>query len=535
MSFDLEPWLALALPEAGTDEPWVSGQIINENMIQIGMQFAKVYNVMTFNAVGDGTADDTDAIQGALDAAGGAGGGIVVIPALRFSIRASTRLHMQTGTTISAYGAYVFKAGVPTNGLLANFVSGVDTFAGYNGNNNTAVLGGVWDARGYNATVTYDVLDWNHCRGVLVKDVTVRNVSGDHAVEFNSTFGARAENVRCEGFFDPTSGGRTFSEAFQIDVAVSGSATIGAFDGTHSCNIDIIGCYAGPGIDGNGGGSFGKLVGSHTTAAGGSYDNIKVIGCTVDGGLDVGIGAYNWTNFQIANNKISGTASHGIRVTVPDPSVAGFSVLSYGGEIVNNTIDGTTSGAHGIEILGYTATAGVAEINVHGNIVRNAAGNGIFAELIYRGLSIESNNVYQSGSNGINLTGCQGVPKVRDNYVYHPASNYGIFAVQFATGPVMTTDADIAGNIVLLGTGATAGVKLSTGSSNCRVHDNTIRKDGGSQTGAMIFDVGAGNTYRFYENDAVGFGGDVAATFLHTSGTRVMAVPTGVNVGQNFF
>jgi polygalacturonase len=57
-----------------------------------------VFNITNYNAIGDGTADNTKAIQAAMDAARAAGGGIVVVPAGDFlsgPIRLASRINLR--------------------------------------------------------------------------------------------------------------------------------------------------------------------------------------------------------------------------------------------------------------------------------------------------------------------------------------------------------------------------------------------------------------------------------------------------------
>lgn len=541
MSHTLTPALGLTKATALTGEPWAGGAVIADAWDILDRQFVGRYNVLHFGAKGDGTADDTAAIQSALSAAGSAAaaaspaGALVIIPPGKYKIAAGTRLTVRSGVTIEAYGAYIFKATGATVGLLANFVVGVDSFTAFTGNSHIKIYGGVWDGQAQNAPTdaAYDVIDFNHGKNILLRDVEIRNVCSDHALEFNSVDGGRAIDCKFFGFRDATGLTRQFSEAVQIDLAVSGSSSIGTNDGTHSRNITLRGCYAGPAIDGSGLGGFGKLVGSHTTAAGGTYENIRIIDCTGESLLDIGIGAYNWSHSVIALCTIKSSTSHGIRVTVPEPVGAGFSVLSTGVQVINNIVDGTSGSAVGIEILGYTTTAGVTNCLVQGNDVRNAGGTGIFAQLV-DGVQVLSNQVDTPGSNGVNVTAC-GNFTIKDNWIRDPLSNYGIFLGQ-VTSPstVSATDGDVDGNTILLGTGPTAAIRLATGTTGCTLKGNKVRKNGGSQTIAISHATGSSTTNWAYNNDLSGFG-DVAATITVTSGTLVKTLPVGTNVGTNIY
>lgn len=60
-------------------------------------------HVQEFGAVGDGVADDTAAIQAALDAIGGSGGGVVSLP--RGTFRVTSQLSVRSGTTLRGVGS----------------------------------------------------------------------------------------------------------------------------------------------------------------------------------------------------------------------------------------------------------------------------------------------------------------------------------------------------------------------------------------------------------------------------------------------
>ena len=65
-----------------------------------------VYNVFAYGATGDGTTDDTVAIQNALTACGNAGGGIVIAPPGTYNLSSSLTSRISIPTNVSFLGTY---------------------------------------------------------------------------------------------------------------------------------------------------------------------------------------------------------------------------------------------------------------------------------------------------------------------------------------------------------------------------------------------------------------------------------------------
>ncbi|CUW29710.1 MULTISPECIES: right-handed parallel beta-helix repeat-containing protein [Streptomyces] len=490
-------------------------------------------------ATGNGTADDRAAIQTQLDAAHTAGGGIVYLPPGK-TYGVSTFLVIYDNTTLWAYGATIKAIG--NSGLLRNFLSS-ETFSGYSGHSHIQVLGGTWDGNasdGTTGTVTSetDVLNFVHCADITVKDATIRNTSSAHALEFNSTDGARAINCRFEGYRDNSaSSNRQFSEAVQIDISKSGSSSIGAFDNTPSRNVLVTGCYFGPSSRL---GVFGRAVGSHTVVAGVTYDNIQIIGNRIDGALQEGIYGYGWRRAVIADNVITGTGYSGIQVTQPNPATTAITQHSIA--VRGNTIDGAGADS-GIRVLGY-ATSKITGVAVTGNVIRSITGNAVQCEYcaapnisgnqidttsstgIYAHLSdaaaITGNTVRSAGSNAINASGSVGAT-ISGNTVDATATNFGIFVGPGADS-TPATDATIAGNTVR--SPASSGIRLSTNATGCLVVGNTVRKLGGAATSALSMAASATGC-SVLNNDFSGNNWS-AATAMSTSTAAPVTGPGGM-------
>lgn len=505
----------------------------------LGDQSAARWFVVT-GATGNGVADDRAKLQAQLDAARDAGGGIVFIPPGR-TYGVSTFLVVYDNTTIWAYGATLKAIG--NSGLLRNFTSS-ETFTGYTGHSNIQVLGGTWDGNannGVSGTVTAetDIANFVHCKNITVKDATFLDCSTAHALEFNSCDGGRAVNCRFLGFKDNSSGGtRGFSEAVQVDMSKSGSSSIGAFDNTPARNIRVQGCYFGAS---DRLGPYGRAVGSHTLAAGVTYDNIQVLDCRIDGTLQEGVQAYGWKRAVISRNVITGTGKSGVLATLTDPATT--SVAPAGLDVSDNVIDGCGDDS-AVRVLGYAAYK-YPGVSITDNVIRSVTGNAVQVEHctgakvsgnqvdttsstgLYSNYSdgtvFTGNVVKNSGSNGINCAGSAS-PVVAGNIIDTTGSNFGLFFGQGADGTTNTTDATVTGNKVRKA--ASYGIRLSTGASGCLVANNQVRKDGGATTGGISMAASATGAL-LLDNDLSGNGWN-AATALSVSTAAPVTGPGGM-------
>ncbi|KDN73907.1 hypothetical protein DF19_41655 [Streptomyces olindensis] len=469
----------------------------------LGDQSAARWFVVS-GATGNGVADDRAAIQAQLDAAHTAGGGIVFIPPGR-TYGISTFLVVYADTTVWAYGATLKAIG--NTGLLRNFEP-TDLFAAYTGRSRIRILGGTWDGNAADSgvgtvTATTNVMSFAHCEDITVRDATITNVSSAHGLEFNSTARGRALNCQFLGYKDNSGdGSRDFSEAVQIDMAVSGSVGIGDFDATPSKDILIEGCYVGPSSRL---GSFGRGFGSHMLRTGVYYYGIRIIGNRIENVRQQGIYGFGWRRAVISGNVVSGSGLSGIQLSRPDPAGSGpsegYTINGRNIAIVGNTVEGAKD-ASGIRVFG--ASGGTYDqVTIAGNSVlgfNTDLSNGIHVEYCSRpnvtgntvagtqstgivcfnsdGANIGSNTIRDVGSNGINITGCNGAQAV-GNTIDGTTSNHGIF---------VTTSSAVAVQSNRINAAASAGVRLSTSATGCSVIGNQVRKGTGSTTSGVSLD-----------------------------------------------
>jgi hypothetical protein len=129
-----------------------------------------VYNVLDYGAAGNGTTDDTSAIQATIDACEAAGGGTVVIPPLEYLITAGLTVEQdssQRNLNVVAYGAYIKAASGFADTLLT---VGSDSSRSYGVN----IRGGRWGLtdRDWSSTVGIELLNAVNCS---VEDTLVWN------------------------------------------------------------------------------------------------------------------------------------------------------------------------------------------------------------------------------------------------------------------------------------------------------------------------------------------------------------------------
>lgn len=402
-------------------------------------------SVMAYGAVGDGVTDDSAAIQAALDATAAAGGGVIAFPA-RKTFAVSTYLMVGAKTTIRAHGATIRATG--TVGILRNWKPG-DTFPGYTGNGDITIEGGTWDANAADGTtgtvnLLVDAFTFGHARRITIRDVTIQNVSGAHAIDLAGVADARILDSRFEGFRDNTSdSSRGYSEAIQLDYAISGSGAVGPSDNTPCKNVLVQGCSFGASSRLP---AFGRAIGSHTSVAGVYTDGVQILGCRIDAAAQEGIRAYAWRAALIAGNVISGTGQPCIAVTGPDPAVAGY----------NLSCDGVT-------ITGNDLRAPVADAPI------KAQG---FANNRITGLHIADNRVTGSPVSGIYVFQAT-APSIANNRVAN-ATTSAIFATN-------CTSPQVVGNLCLSAGGSSIGLDTCTGG---HIGNNTV--EGGNSHGIFV-------------------------------------------------
>jgi len=221
--------------------------------------------------------------------------------------------------------------------MLKVGTTGLDPVSGY-GYENISVIGGDWDANGYEATMFKFV----HAKNCVLADVKAHNIKDAHFMEIAGIDGMNVTNC---SFYDMNVTVKDGREAIQIDVLQEGH--IQGYEHLddeidYLCkNISISHCTF-TGVR--------RGIASHTVVHGKYFENIEIIGNTFKNTEEKSILCYNMKNVLIANNTISG-GEVGIEVKTMDQNGAGTYLSAndrsfddkanpvyLGVEISNNTV-----------------------------------------------------------------------------------------------------------------------------------------------------------------------------------------------------
>ncbi len=195
--------------------------------------FAPVH-VRAFGAVGDGIADDTAAIQAALDFC--KGGGTILFPHGIYKLTASVYFYSDQALLFEQ-GATLLQ-GAAINNLMMNY-STADK-GGYDATENVLICGATFDGGSYSVNNT--LFGICHSRNITLRECCFRNAFGVwHDMEINSSKNVRIENCRLEGSRKTGANGCLI----QVD-SFNNTATWpwgnGKVDGTVSYLVEIQNC-----------------------------------------------------------------------------------------------------------------------------------------------------------------------------------------------------------------------------------------------------------------------------------------------------
>lgn len=372
-----------------------------------------VFNVMDYNAVGDGVANDWAALNAALAAAAAAGGGVVFLPAGTYLV--TTALNMNTsGVTIAGAGpaATIIKTVSNVQVLRSTGASGLVI-------RDLQILGDA-DA----GKTLQRGIEWNNVTDGLITNVWAKNLGYDGILLLTGCVDCRVIGNRVSGCQDdginiggdPTAAsvnntltGNVISDCAHTGIHISDRSTF-----TTATGNTISGCSTG--IDTYNSGAYsgggGNTISGNTIRACTTYgirifnsDNNAVTGNSIDGS-GIGMRAESASNCTFAGNIVSGAVTFGYRddSSCSDVSVSG-NVFNGSGSAV--LLDSPRAQFFGNNLRGVAnsvrcGSSGSASV-VANNVISNGSGNDI--EVQVTGVVVSGNRIDSAGTKCIATSG----------------------------------------------------------------------------------------------------------------------------------
>ncbi|MEF3306135.1 right-handed parallel beta-helix repeat-containing protein [Paenibacillus sp. GYB003] len=454
-------------------------------------------NVRDFGAEGDGSRDDTEAVQQALDRALADGSAHVYVPQGTYKLTRMLRIYR--GTKLALHpGAVMLRC--HNDSFLLNGDVGAQ-YDGYEGHGDIVVEGGTWDGNVLQYPDAYVGFNFGHARNVAVRDVTIKDVVWAHAIEINASRDVLIDHCRFVGYKNADDGSRYFSEAIQIDVPTKLSfAAFGRHDGTPCRNVTVRDCYFGAsGTPGTtawaaGVGTHGAIhdvwssdiVIANNTFEGLTYWAVRLFKwkrCLVEGnailncggGISVSTPAPNSESTKDKDGVQRGTPQAGGSIRIANNFVAG--AAAYGGigcygdpaalvedvSITDNFVYDAGAGKHGITVSRCRGAI------VERNIVNNAR-RGVYVDNS-AGCRVAGNRIANIAVNGIESAKSADVA-IADNDV-SDCGFYGISAGETSRFRIVSNTVRTAG---LSEHNRYDGIIVSAGNKDGVVRDNAVRK-----------------------------------------------------------
>ncbi|MHC5259914.1 right-handed parallel beta-helix repeat-containing protein [Streptomyces sp. UC4497] len=502
-------------------EQWLSGMDISAGRLQSMNQQKSWVAVTNYGADPSGSTDASPGIQAALNYARDMGGAQVMVPPGVYLIGTTLRIYSNTRLTLMA-GAE-FRRNVAAT-MIINGDSG-QALGGYTGHSRIVIEGGLWNMRGTTAGLTGSAMciSIGHATDITIQDLEIRDVPGYHAIELNSTSHGVIRNAKFRGYIDP--GGRTFSEAIQIDLAKSSGVFggFGPYDHTPCEDVLVTGCHFG--ASGTAGTTaWPRGVGSHSATIGRWHRRIRISDCSFEGLLQYAISAYSYEDLTVTGNTFVACGS-GVRlrsVIFGEPedtkdvngNPTGGSQPMRNLSVVGNTFRDMGTYADAIEARGEI-TGTVLNVAISGNVFDNTGttANGIRLQYVERS-SVTGNAVANIGNTSISMEDCSRVTvgsnqltwghgygitvvdctqtTVADNQICYPGKG-GILVDENAS------DIHLRGNFIKGPSRDTNdgfwGINITGNSSSVTISGNKTRPNGSAPEGKGGLRVNAGVTF----------------------------------------
>lgn len=445
-----------------------------------------------FNAVGNGIADDTVAIQAAIDTVALTGGGDVLFPIGTYLTSAA--LYLRGGTRLigngkvrsiikasAAHTDHVLRTPVPSTGDIADIV--VDSLE----------IDGNRAVRGPLGVSSIGILTFAPS-GTPNKRVTIRNcyVHDTTSIGIANTEVEGLQVINNEVADTQRDGITTYGAS--TNVYVAGNWVHGALDDYIAVNGDQVG-YGSPShvvVANNRIGpsrvkaAFETYFGSGLTVRG--AQDVVVKGNVIDSGYYSGIALQNGTGTHlqdvvVSDNALSNAGDNNATSTGYGISIEGGNLSSDFGvqrvKVSGNTI--RSSRTHNVYVASYRAGGFVRDVEIVNNTINAnviAGARGISINQTNNNISdiyIERNRISNTNGNGLNIgDGSNTINRmtIRDNVIIDSGQSSASSGMVIDRVTTLTLLGNVATN--RNGTTQTFGLALTNTNGQCQMHGNNF-------------------------------------------------------------
>lgn len=371
----------------------------------------------------------------------------VVIPEGTYEMNHS--LYVYPNTTIVATGAKLVKQdkyGAMIEAKLSN------DDGGYDGNSNITIDGGTWDSKPtISLTEGTETFRFIHCNNITIKNATLCNVPvASHLIVFAGVQNGVVDNCKFYGYGTNWRTAKTPKEAVQLDtvhsiteVPTQQEDEILNWDDLPCDNITITNSefY-----------NFSRGIGSHTAVAGRFHTNVVIKNNNFHDLSDSAIRLYNYKDTTVSGNTIDNAIAGVLAYTyieaknmdnaylTPNNNKVGALPTNYNISITDNKIKNIKmqkqDWGDGIRVIG-SKNRPIGGVSITGNTISTIARYGVFTTYAPNVLISEKNTISSTKKSGI----------LTENSVKATVTNN-----------------------ILKG----MGIRISTGSNNVSVSNNTI-------------------------------------------------------------
>ncbi len=185
---------------------------------------------------------------------------------------------------------------------------------------NITIQGGIWDGNVRSKDTGFCTFKVNHSQNVKFLNMTIQNDLEGHMIEAGAVNGLTISRVNFKNhkcYFKAHKNKNDYyehEEALQLDVNLYETTAIGKYDKNQNKNVTVDRCNFT---------NLGRGIGSHNSIDGCYFTNMKFTNNTFKNIKSYAIGAINYRNSKIQNNKILNCGS-GILFVNSKPNYTGY-------------------------------------------------------------------------------------------------------------------------------------------------------------------------------------------------------------------